>query len=291
MKIFNKKVTLKNINDNLALIVLVPTLLGGLWQVIELANIGTGYIRFFSVSQLVPDGILILFIIIAMLLTSFIVLRLYFPDSGIRTNSASNSSESISQDESPNEQQSLSVNEAISNTNIENELSHDGSIWPAIGVIVSHAAIFAFLICGALCIRPSLMSNAPLSLAYFSFAPAYAIMLFANLRIVVVEIAKLCNFKIEIAKIIDPLGPFLVIILIVIMLILPIVFHKSYMLPEGLRNIRQIQNKLRQDQKTDNISIKYFNDKYLFIETGDASGKKEIVVYQFDKLINFQDNN
>jgi|TARA_B110000240_G_C13314831_1_gene374418 hypothetical protein len=52
------------IKSNLALIILVPTMLGGIWQLLELLNISPSFIRFFSVSQLIPDGLLILFILL-----------------------------------------------------------------------------------------------------------------------------------------------------------------------------------------------------------------------------------
>ena len=52
------------IKSNLALIILVPTMLGGIWQLLELLNISSSFIRFFSVSQLIPDGLLILFILL-----------------------------------------------------------------------------------------------------------------------------------------------------------------------------------------------------------------------------------
>ncbi len=51
------------VKDNLSMILLVPTILGGLWQVLELSSISSSFIRFFSFSQLVADGILILFLI------------------------------------------------------------------------------------------------------------------------------------------------------------------------------------------------------------------------------------
>ena len=63
-------IKLKNIIDflkqNLSVLVVIPAFIGGLWQSIELMSISTQYIRFFSISQIVPDGILILmFLIIA----------------------------------------------------------------------------------------------------------------------------------------------------------------------------------------------------------------------------------
>lgn len=54
---------LEKIKSNLALIILLPAVFGGLWQIIELARISISYIRFFSATQLVPDGLLMLFIL------------------------------------------------------------------------------------------------------------------------------------------------------------------------------------------------------------------------------------
>lgn len=49
--------------SNLAVILLIPTLIGGIWQVMSLLNLGFEYIRFFSVSQLVADGLVMLLVI------------------------------------------------------------------------------------------------------------------------------------------------------------------------------------------------------------------------------------
>ena len=46
------------------MILLLPTFIGGLWQLIALANISVSYIRFFSATQLMADGILFLFVLI-----------------------------------------------------------------------------------------------------------------------------------------------------------------------------------------------------------------------------------
>jgi hypothetical protein len=49
---------LKLIKEYLPLIVLVPVVIGGLWQIIALASMSIAYIRFFSVTQLIADGLL-----------------------------------------------------------------------------------------------------------------------------------------------------------------------------------------------------------------------------------------
>lgn len=56
-----KQINLTWLKENLPVIVIIPALLGGLWQLIELSLIGLPYIRFFSVSQLISDGLLLLF--------------------------------------------------------------------------------------------------------------------------------------------------------------------------------------------------------------------------------------
>ena len=58
-----KKVTLSDIKNNLAIILLFPALLGGLWQLLELSKMSISFIRFFSPTQLLPDGLLILFML------------------------------------------------------------------------------------------------------------------------------------------------------------------------------------------------------------------------------------
>ncbi|MBC5836806.1 hypothetical protein [Flavobacterium muglaense] len=63
-------IKLKNIVDflkeYLSVLIVIPAFIGGIWQGFELMSISIPYIRFFSISQIVSDGILILmFIIIA----------------------------------------------------------------------------------------------------------------------------------------------------------------------------------------------------------------------------------
>lgn len=50
---------LKQIRENFPLIVAIPTLLGGLWQLIELIRISPIFLRFFSINQMVSDGLLV----------------------------------------------------------------------------------------------------------------------------------------------------------------------------------------------------------------------------------------
>lgn len=49
--------------SNLSIIILIPALLGGCVQIFSLVSLNSSYIRFFSVSQVIPDGLTILFLI------------------------------------------------------------------------------------------------------------------------------------------------------------------------------------------------------------------------------------
>lgn len=62
----------------LAIIVLIPTIIGGLWQFFELLDVGYPFLRFFSLTQMAPDGILMLFILPISFLISVPAFFIYF---------------------------------------------------------------------------------------------------------------------------------------------------------------------------------------------------------------------
>ncbi|WP_130802353.1 hypothetical protein [Acinetobacter ihumii] len=61
------------LKENLSILVIIPALIGGLFQLVKLASLDTSYIRFFSVSQVVPDGLTVLFciILVGLIITIF----------------------------------------------------------------------------------------------------------------------------------------------------------------------------------------------------------------------------
>lgn len=68
----------KKIKNNLAIIILIPTILGGIWQTFELFFIDLSFIRFFSPTQLISDGIVILSILSILFLLYFISKKYIF---------------------------------------------------------------------------------------------------------------------------------------------------------------------------------------------------------------------
>lgn len=55
-------IILKYLGKHLQVLILIPAVLGGIWQLFELAYIDTSFVRFFSVTQVVSDGLIILFL-------------------------------------------------------------------------------------------------------------------------------------------------------------------------------------------------------------------------------------
>jgi hypothetical protein len=48
--------------------------LGGLWQIIALASMSIAYIRFFSATQLIADGLLIILVILLWLVCAIFII-------------------------------------------------------------------------------------------------------------------------------------------------------------------------------------------------------------------------
>lgn len=58
--------------DNWSLIIFIPAFLGGILQIVKLFNLDPSFVRFFAVEQVVPDGLLFLFLIALGAITYFI---------------------------------------------------------------------------------------------------------------------------------------------------------------------------------------------------------------------------
>jgi len=66
------------IKDYLAVFLIVPTVLGGLWQIIMLGSMSLTFIRFFSLSQIIQDGLLMLIFLIVLAFFSLIFLIQFY---------------------------------------------------------------------------------------------------------------------------------------------------------------------------------------------------------------------
>ena len=58
------KKVLDYIKENINILILISTVLGGFWQLLELVRIEISFIRFFSLTQVVSDGLVIMFLLL-----------------------------------------------------------------------------------------------------------------------------------------------------------------------------------------------------------------------------------
>ena len=72
-----KKAPFSFVKRNINLIVILPALFGGLWQVVELASMSFSFIRFFSVGQIIPDGLLVLLFLTSFFISTLILIHFW----------------------------------------------------------------------------------------------------------------------------------------------------------------------------------------------------------------------
>ena len=71
---YSLKKLIKLAKDNSKITAVIPAVLGGFWQLYNLYKIDLAYLRFFSTSQLITDGVIILIILVSI----SVVLTLYY---------------------------------------------------------------------------------------------------------------------------------------------------------------------------------------------------------------------
>ncbi len=269
------KSNLKLIKDNLSVILIVPAILGGLWQLIELSSIETSYIRFFSVSQLVADGILILFILSTIYLSLQLILLLLYPN--LLLKNLKNETEDIKKNKAP-------------------------SIKTGVGLTISSLLLFSLF-----SLSVFLFDFDKLSFKLFFLIPMLIFTIFCLVLFLegLTEIIKAIVYK-------DPqrvkkFTEFLrndkkkffikrtvaIILLFLFFFILYLLYftvnnlRNLYLIPTNLENRKNITCLVSKEYpKAKEIKIHYFNDSYFFIEILNKSGSKSIVIYKFEEMFN-----
>lgn len=251
--------------ENIQFVILIPTLIGGIWQLIELSRISISFIRFFSVTQLISDGLLVLFILI--------VFYLFYQ-----------------------------VTLIGSNKDYENEKNEDSQSKIKLfsnGLILIVISIFAFL---WLCIPPlkEFYFNNKVDLFLIAMSISIAIILIRAFYVGFLRVIK--SFKINsnyaiktfesktFEKVIIPfLSPLILVIFIFILSIsikVILNFRNSYYLPKKLHNIENIQcyfkNKFNIEEEK--WEILYFNDQYIFTEF-QVKNDTNYLILDFDILL------
>lgn len=273
MKSSTSIVSLSWIKDYLSLIVLIPALLGGFWQIIELAAIGIPYIRFFSVSQMVPDGLLILFLLGTILLF-FNAITFNHSISDNENNATQSADEQTDIPESRNRSsQSYLISLIL-------EL--------IIALAIFYIAIFPII--------KSIYSENKVSLLQIILFLATFIIIGQLISIAIKDFLNLTKLKINrqniLIEIITGIGKLLCGALAIGLTIYIFqIFHNSFLLPDNFKNLNELEYTLKtKNNKLKSLTLIYFNDKYLFLKVEDSLNKTQTQVIKFEDMLEEEPN-
>lgn len=217
---------IKFLKEYLSLIIIIPTFLGGIWQILELSLMSISYVRFFSITQLVADGILIIIVILPWIIGLIFSVEIY--------NSVKNK-DSI----------------------IKNNIFVDIFLYFIIILVCYISGKVLYNIIKEIGINTYI--GYLFLVTYVYFILFVVIVFFSKLFIKCIHFFK----KIYKTRILS----FSLIVISSFFLF----FHYIFFIPKNLENITNLP-----DGK-----IRYFNDKYIFIEN---KKNENILVVKFDKL-------
>ncbi|RAK21634.1 hypothetical protein B0I03_10566 [Flavobacterium aquaticum] len=239
-----------------SLIIAIPPIFGAIWQLIELSKMSLSYIRFFSVSQLIPDGILTLVVILL-----FFLWIIYTPKEIF--------SEEINTE-----------NKEITTTyfDVKKPKKYLGILF----------IIISFLIMGVWYekITNFFLDNINQSFSFFLAVPLNFLIFVLIFYLEIISIENLKPYSEK--KILEPLRYFLFSILgfftMSVVLKYYSEFNKQMLFPNNLVNIKKVENDIKTKYPNTTVKLKYLNDKYIFYSITDKKKNEKIKIVKFDNL-------
>lgn len=268
----------------LPIILIVPPIIGGIWQTFELANMSLSFIRFFSTTQLLPDGILVLYIIVVFFISYKLSNKLR-PDKINLQDKVFILSNQDSADDGDHKKVPithenkhiliyffvLTILFGYISCNIYFELKENSSM---LGFTIWLTASFMFV------------------KSIFEILFAFYLLYSKPIKSFVGKIINLDKKeKVKNKVIVNILVViFLLVFFLALFVIFSIIntFHHTSILPSNLKNITYIQDKLENDDYNKS-KILYLNDKFIFIEHTQYDKNTSIEVIKFDRL--FEEKN
>ncbi|WP_195759250.1 hypothetical protein [Pedobacter puniceum] len=228
---------------------------GGVWQILELGYIGTPYIRFFSVSQLISDGLLLSFLLFWPLVI-FHMMRFAI----------------------------LQEDEAKEDTK---------GILSKLRIWVSLIIVFIFIIFFSKAYWNTFkdLSLETITLLDIIGIEVYIVVMLSLIPMVIKAVVKLIwpSFKFDINKLINYLQlPITLIafgLLGSLIYIIPL-FHRSFFKSSDFGNMKYLDCAVKTENKDlKSYHLLYFNDKYIFIQITLKSGEKMTEVKKFETFL------
>ena len=241
------------IKENLNIILIVPAFVGGLWQSIELMSISISYLRFFSISQIVPDGILILVLISVIVIATEIgtFFRLYILP----------------------RQTAVTVNEILDIEEVEKKRKKE----------VRHLLIQFFL----LYVLTFVMVFISIKQGARDIFDVFYKFFWAVFYITMLNNYLLQLYNVAVGKLKKYFKYFNLLLLVVYVMMFISIFkiiHKNFLITNELDNIENIQSILKEKYPTSKREILYFNDKYIFINVTDTLKVDKISKLPIEKV-------
>lgn len=229
------------LKEYLSVIIIVPAFIGGLWQAMELINISYPFLRFFSISQIVADGVLILsFFLIALLpnALSFILQKMF---DFTKLKSVNEGDEQITEEKKEKNRKRDIKNSFIT-----------------FCILLAVGAIYFLLNMGSKNKVADLNVSVMLATIFIYGLNVLLNFCYVSSDYVGKEIFKFCN-----------------ILLFFFYLIVGVYFckqiHNIFLLTDNLDNIQNIEYVLKEKYPNSQSEILYFNDKYIFIKISDKA--------------------
>jgi hypothetical protein len=278
------------IKDNIGTIVLVPTVLGGVWQIVELSRMGIPFIRFFSVSQLVSDGLLLIFIItwtycIWKITTNSLVGQ---SEEKLKTETADNTRQHVGEDQTEIRDPNESKGVFIKVPDRKYYKKRDGYILATIMLIII-TIIFKWVWWPEIVVP--LLAKEKLSIMTI-IGIVTGVTIFWKCSQYIIEIlCEINNIKLNrnnewVKNILMLIYLFIFMGMIYFFFHFMSLFHTAYFVPESFKNIQYIECKVKKNNtKVKSFNIEYFNDKYIFIRFVDKTNKETFEVFNFDDFL------
>lgn len=239
------------LKENLSILIVVPAFIGGLWQALELMNISYSYIRFFSISQIVPDGILILMVFIIILSIHIVIPfihSLFF------------------------EKEKPQTAETLDSINYEKERKRNLNT-----SIICFVVLYCYILYKIFnpkfdIVNTNGFNDKIITIYFFSTYMVF------NLEF--------CYFyaKEQHKKYYKYCNILLVILYILIVIHFSKPFHKIFTTPENIINIEKVKKDILVKFPKTKQELLYFNDKYIFFKIIDKSKMDKVYIKKIDSL-------
>lgn len=280
MKILKKEITYTWIKDNLGAIILIPTLLGGIWQIIELLMLGVPFIRFFSVSQLVSDGLLILSILAFCAFGIFLVARteiITFIKLLLKTEEKSENSDNIVNDR----------DFFLKDENIDKQKRIFNYFLFSVMLALTFYWIYIYWFRQQSRYLIDWNRITPYSIIGFFMWVGSVFIILGGLTISFLGILEK-KFNVR-NRYVRRSGPLLFSLLLIPVLFYGgqslRLFHNSFLMPENLRNKDYLEQQVKANNPhLEGWNIVYYNDKFVFVSIENSSCKQLIEVLEFDAM-------